>query len=66
LLLSLFAEQPAGRSIDEMKPAAGLANDGFVSALRIVRRDFVCLPMLHVHPGSGAFEDDGVTHSASA
>jgi hypothetical protein len=58
LLLLLFAEQLAGRSIDEMKPAAGLAGYGFVRTLRIARRWFVRQPVLHVHSGSGTLEDD--------
>ena len=45
-----------------MKPAAGLADDGFVSALRIAGHDFVRLPMLHALSGSGTFEDE-VSHS---
>jgi hypothetical protein len=58
----LLAEQPAGRSIDEMKPAAGLANYRVVGRLRIVWLDLVGLPMLNVHSRSRAFEDE-VAHS---
>jgi hypothetical protein len=46
-----------------MKPAAGLADHGFVGALRIVRCDFIRQPVLHVHSGPGTFEDD-VVHGA--
>ena len=41
-----------------MKPAAGLADHGFIGALRIVRRDVIRQPVLHVHSGPGTFEDD--------
>jgi hypothetical protein len=57
-LLWLFAEQFAVRSIDEMKPATGLADHGFVAALGIVRCDLIRQPVLHVHSGPGTFEDD--------
>jgi hypothetical protein len=57
---SLFAEQLAGRSIDEMKPAAGLADNGLISELRIVGRGLLRPPM-HVHPGYRTFEDE-VSH----
>ena len=60
LLSPLFAKQLAGRPIDEMKPAAGLADDGFVRGLRIFGGDLVRSPM-HVHPGYGTFEDE-VSH----
>jgi hypothetical protein len=59
-LLWLFAEQFAVRSIDEMKPATGLADHGFVAALDIVRCDLIRQPVLHVHSGPGTFEDDVV------
>jgi hypothetical protein len=56
-------EQLAGRSIDEVKPAASLADRGFVAAVRIVRRGIVRQPVLHVHPGPRTFEDD-IAHNA--
>jgi hypothetical protein len=57
LLTPLIAEQFSGGSIDEMQSATGLADHGFVGALRIVWRDVVGLPV-DVHPGVGAFEDE--------
>jgi hypothetical protein len=57
-----FAEQFAARSIEEMKPAAGLAVHGFMGAERIVRRGFVRKPVLHIHAGPRTFEDE-VTHA---
>ncbi len=46
-----------------MKPATGLADHGFVSALWIVRCDFIRQPVLHVHSGPGTLEDDVVHFS---
>jgi hypothetical protein len=59
----VLAEQLAARSIDEMKSAAGLAAQGFVAGVRIVWRGFIRQPMLHVHTGPRAFDDD-MTHGA--
>jgi hypothetical protein len=56
----LLAKQFAGRAIDEMKPAAGNADHGFI--VRIARRGFV-QPMLHVHAGARTFEDK-IAHSS--
>jgi hypothetical protein len=60
----LLPEQFAVRSIDEMKPATGLTDHGFVAALGIVRCDLIRQPVLHVHSGAGTFEDD-VVHVAA-
>lgn len=60
-LFFLLAKQLAAGSIDEMKPAASLADHGFVAAVRIVRIRFV-QPMLHVQTGQGTFEDE-ITHA---
>jgi hypothetical protein len=54
---------PVDRLIDEVKPAASLADRGFVAAVRIVRRGIVRQPVLHVHPGPRTFEDD-IAHNA--
>jgi hypothetical protein len=64
LLPSLLAKQLAGRPIDEMKPAAGLADNGFIRALRFFGRDLVRPPM-HVHPAQGTFENE-VGHGRGA
>jgi hypothetical protein len=60
----LVAKQFAGRSIHEMKPAASLADHGFVGAVRIIRLRFVRQPMLHVHTGPGTFENN-IPHQAN-
>ncbi|NPV25503.1 hypothetical protein [Bradyrhizobium aeschynomenes] len=58
----MLAEQLAGVAIDEVKPGAGLANHGFVSACGVAwLRLFQ--PMLHVHPGPRTFEDQ-ITHTS--
>src|SRR6266436_184493 len=61
-LLLFFTEQPVARSIDEMKPATGLAEHRFVRATLIAGHGLVCQPMLHVHASPGTFEDE-VAHA---
>jgi len=62
-LFLFFAEQPVARSIDEMKPATGLAKHRFVGTALIAGHGLVRQPMLHVHAGLGTFEDE-VAHGA--
>ena len=59
-----FTDQLAARSVDEMQPAAGLADHGLEGALRIVDGWFIRQPVLHVQAGGGTFEDD-IAHTAS-
>ena len=61
-LFLFFTEQPVARSIDEMKPATGLAEHRFVGAALIAGHGLVRQPMLHVHTGPGTFEDE-VAHA---
>lgn len=62
-LFALPAKHLAARSIDEVKPAARLAEHGFIGAVLIFRIWFVRQPVLHVHTGPGTFEDY-ITHGA--
>jgi len=43
-----------------MKPAAGLAEYRFIGAVRTVRCGFIREPVLHVHAGTGTFEDEAI------
>jgi hypothetical protein len=43
-----------------MKPAAGLAEYGFIGAVRTVRCGFIREPVLHVHAATGTFEDEAI------
>ncbi len=43
-----------------MKPAAGLAEYGFIGAVRAVRCRFIREPVLHVHAGTGTFEEEAI------
>ena len=61
-LFLFFAEQPVARSIDEMKPATGLAKHRFVGTALIAGHGLVRLPMLDVHAGLGTLEDE-VAHA---
>src|SRR5689334_16225384 len=54
---ALFTEELAGRAVDEMDASAGLADDGLVSALRIVGLDPVGAPMLNVQSRSRTSKD---------
>jgi hypothetical protein len=47
-----------------MKPAAGLAEYRFVGAVRIAGSGLVGEPMLHVHAGSGTFENE-ISHRSA-
>jgi hypothetical protein len=55
-----LAQQFATRPVDEMKPAAGLAEYGFIGAVRTVRCGFIREPVLHVHAGTGTFEEEAI------
>jgi len=43
-----------------MKPAAGLAEYCLIGAVRTVRCRFIRKPVLHVHAGTGTFEDEAI------
>jgi hypothetical protein len=43
-----------------MKPAAGLAEYGFIGAVRTVRCGFIREPVLHVRAGTGTFEEEAI------
>src|ERR1700694_4149913 len=64
-LFLILAKQLAARSIDEMQPAASLADHGFVAGVRIAPFGFVSQPMLHVHTGAGTFEDEIIHRDVS-
>ena len=51
------AQQFAARAINEMEPAAGLADHGFVTGVRIIG-GLVRQPVLYVHASLRTFEDD--------
>jgi hypothetical protein len=59
----LLPGQFAARSVDEMKPAAGLADHGVAGRGRIFRLRIV-QPMLHVQAGVWTFENDITQKSA--
>jgi hypothetical protein len=54
----VIAEQLAGRTIDQMQARAGRTRHRNVRSIgRLVAK-----PMLHIHPGLGAFEDNMTVH----
>jgi hypothetical protein len=55
-----LAQQFVARPIDEMKPAAGLAEYRFIGAVWTVRCAIIREPVLHVHAGPGTFEDEAI------
>jgi hypothetical protein len=60
-LLLCFAQQVAGRAVDEMQPAASLTDHGYIGlffTLFGVRQ-----PMLHIYAGLGKFEYDVAAHA---
>jgi hypothetical protein len=57
----LLTEKLAGRTVEKVQFRAGRTNDGFMRALGLVV--IRCgQPMLHVHSGLRAFEEDGTGH----
>src|SRR5262249_45358274 len=63
---SFCAEQFPGLAMDEMRQRAGRTVDRLVDCLGLVGGNGANLvqPVLHVHAGSGAFEDDMAAHAA--
>jgi hypothetical protein len=57
-LILFRPQQSAARSVDEMKAAAGLANHRFIARGRTLGRRLFRQPVLHVHAGARAFEND--------
>jgi hypothetical protein len=55
-----LAEQLAGRCVDEVKAGAGRTPHRGMGSFIVGWR--VGQPVLHVHPGPGAFEQDGSGH----